>query len=418
VQELKAYRDQLYGEITKFDEVTAEVRHYLWENQENRALKSLLDLVRDFRIEERLTRQLLDAANIQGPDSQETEKVRQRVVDIIDSLQAQRDTPTDADIDELSPDWRGRLRDTQQTTLQGTPAVMGEHISLVFVSENAIPFTLRCDKLNISFGQITAVLGRNASGKTTLLRIIAGELRPQLGKLAYGVVGRPNDWYSIKKRIAYVSQTPQSWHGTVGQQLAFEAAATGKRDREVDEAVELSLARFGLFRYRHAGWRSLSPGVVTRFELARAVLRDAMLLVLDEPLAHLDLAGRETFLDDVWRLTRDRNRPLAVIVSSQHIHEVERITDHMMFLDQGQVTIDPVFSSDLSYLELSCSGDLDALRNVLGESASIQARNTSGLYWIKYSKSEKRRIIALLLEFGIEIYYLRDISHSSTRLFE
>jgi len=419
VQELKVYGDQLYGEITRFDEVTAEARRCLWDNQETKALKSLLDLVRDFRIEERLTTQLLDTANTQGPDLLEPEKVRQRVIEIIDSLQAQRDGQTrDTDMDDLSPDWRGRLRDTPQTSLQGTPAVTGEHISLVFASANAIPFTLRCDKLNITFGQITAVLGRNSSGKSTLLRIIAGELRPQLGKLDFHGVGTPNDWYSIKQRIAYVSQTPQSWYGTVAQQLAFEAAATGKRAVEVDKAVEMSLVRFDLYPYYHTGWGSLSPGIVTRFELARAVLRDAMILVLDEPLAHLDLAGRETFLDDLWGLTRDRNRPTAVVISSQHIQEVERITDHVMFLDQGEVTVDPVFNSDFSYLELSCSGDLEALRHVLGESVVIQARNTNGLYWIKHPNGDKPRVIALLLELGIDIYYVRDISHSFTRLFE
>jgi ABC-2 type transport system ATP-binding protein len=420
LDEVKSYRTQLYGEITRLDEVTSQVRVDLWESQEKRALNSLLDLIRDFRIEDHLARQLLNAARIEESPSPEAEEVRRRVAEVVDFLRAHGNTESAlaSRTSKLSPDWRGPIRGTASMFLQGTVAIAGEHISLGFSVETSRPFTLRCDQLNISFGQVTAVLGPNSSGKTTLLRILTGELRPQLGSISYPGIDTSTDWYSIKQRMAYVSQTPQRWYGTVEQQLAFEAAAIGKRARDVDEAVELLLSRFDLYQYRHSDWDSLSPGLITRFELAKAVLRDPMILVMDEPLAHLDASGREAFLDDVWRLSRSSNRPLAVIMSSQHVYEVEHIADRLVLLDHGQVTVSPVLDSESRCLELCCSEGVDALQSMLGTSVTIDPREIRGLYWIMHSAGDKLRIIRELIQHEVDISYLRDISKSSVRLFK
>ena len=124
-----------------------------------------------------------------------------------------------------------------------------------------------------------------------------------------------------------------------------------------------------------------------RFELARALLGRPRLLVLDEPLAPLDIAAQQTFLRDLHDLAKNEQNPIPVILSSQHIPEVESIADAILYLDRSG---HPRFygSSDQLADEATCqllelSGDvsptaIDILRPLFGVHDAHRWNN----YWI------------------------------------
>ncbi len=79
----------------------------------------------------------------------------------------------------------------------------------------------------------------------------------------------------------------------------------------------------------------MSGGYRTRFELAKALISRPKLLILDEPLAPLDVLAQLLFLRDVKELAASKRQPLAVIISSQHLYEIEAVADKLVFLNDG-----------------------------------------------------------------------------------
>jgi ATPase subunit of ABC transporter with duplicated ATPase domains len=175
-------------------------------------------------------------------------------------------------------------RDPQE---RGT-LIIAENISKNYLSTN---FNLREINLTLHRGEILGVVGVNASGKTTLLRILIGDLKQSTGVLRYptlehGIEGR--NWEHIKRRIAYVSQTLPAWPGRVFDNLRYVASLYGHPRLSIDPFLNKLLQRYGLDKFKDATWDEISGGYRTRFELVRALVSNPDILLLDEPLAYLD----------------------------------------------------------------------------------------------------------------------------------
>ena len=121
-------------------------------------------------------------------------------------------------------------------------------------------------------GELTGIVGMNASGKTTLLNLILGRLRNDEGDLRYPAFGQTPKWAKIKSQIASVDQLPERWHGSLRQNLNHTAAAYGTFGRENAELVDWYAHRYGLNDYADATWDEISGGFKIRFELVRALL--------------------------------------------------------------------------------------------------------------------------------------------------
>ena len=172
----------------------------------------------------------------------------------------------------------------------------------------------------------TALYGPSGAGKTTLLELIAGIRKPRSGVIEMN--GRVmNDVAPRHRRIGYVPQDDALFpHRSVRQNIFYGGDANGG---EIIEALEIG-------PLLDRGVQRLSGGERKRVALARALVTRPDLLLLDEPLAGVDLALRDRVLEYLVRV-RDEF-PVPTVYVTHHMQEVEAICDEMVVLDRGRVT--------------------------------------------------------------------------------
>jgi iron complex transport system ATP-binding protein len=194
-------------------------------------------------------------------------------------------------------------------------------------------------------GERWVVLGANGAGKTTLLQVAAGTVRPDAGYVELlGERLDDADLDDLLPRIGW-SSAALADRLPAGERVLdvvlTASYATVRRGNEVYGAVDDDRARELLL---HLGCRALverrfgtlSEGERKRVQLARALMTDPELLLLDEPAAGLDLGGREALLRTLSRLAADPTAPTTVLVS-HHVEEVPAGFTHALLLRDGAV---------------------------------------------------------------------------------
>jgi ABC-2 type transport system ATP-binding protein len=197
--------------------------------------------------------------------------------------------------------------------------------------------TVALDGIDLAIGrnELFALLGPNGAGKTTLIHILCTILRPDAGTVTlagFNVVRAPRQ---ARRHLGVVFQEPSvddrltvfenlNFHGLIYQ---VPAAVRHKRIDELLALVELE-------NWRHALMRSLSSGMKRRVEIARALIHDSDVLVLDEPTTGLDAQSRERIWAYLMRLRKER--ALTVIVTTHYIEEVEGC-DRICVIDRGRI---------------------------------------------------------------------------------
>ena len=181
--------------------------------------------------------------------------------------------------------------------------------------------------LEVPAGSFTVVIGPNGCGKSTLLRLIAGLLRPHAGSVVIGAGdGRPPHPGDGRVGIAFQQPRLLPWLSTldnVALPLALHGGAAVDRDRRAREA----LARVGLAAAADLRPRELSGGMAQRAGLARALIDDPPVLLLDEPFSALDALSREAFDSELQALSLER--PRTVVLVTHSVPEAVRLADRI-----------------------------------------------------------------------------------------
>jgi ABC-2 type transport system ATP-binding protein len=186
--------------------------------------------------------------------------------------------------------------------------------------------------LTLWSGEICGFVGANGAGKTTTLRMLAGILKPDGGGghvLGFDV---RRDAAEIRERVGYMSQRLSLYAElSVFENLRFRAEVYGLRNPRA--AVEAAIGEFGLVTWAHRPAGSLSGGWARRLQFAASLLHSPHLVLLDEPTAGLDAAGRQ----EVWRRVEALAAAGAgVIVCTHDLAEAERCSHAAVFAN-GQV---------------------------------------------------------------------------------
>lgn len=279
--------------------------------------------------------------------------------------------------------------------------------------------------MQINKGDIVGIVGENGNGKTTYLKLLIEEIAKDAGEMVHHYhlhdIEAP-EIYKRKNRVAYVPQRIPKWRGTLKENLVYYAASHGVSAEENDAYVEYVIHRMGLTTFIDLKWSQLSSGYKLRFELAKMLVWQPEILVLDEPLANLDIQATQNLLSDLKFLAESHIHPIAIILTSQQLHEVEQISNKVLFLRNGA----PVFAGSQSdfiasraykVVEFSVKNDANKAMELLKDWAD-QIDPIHEIIKVKFNEEKtSTELLQILIENQLEISYFRDISDSTIQLF-
>jgi ABC-2 type transport system ATP-binding protein len=185
--------------------------------------------------------------------------------------------------------------------------------------------------LRVPKGTVFGLLGVNGAGKSTVIKMIMGHLRPTRGEIS--ILGRAlgEDLIEIRKRVAYVSENRYLYEWmTVAESVSFTRAFHETWDDR--KAADL-LKRFSLPPEKKV--RQLSRGNRARLCLLLALSFNPELIVLDEPTSGLDPIVRRDFIENIVAEIAEEGK--TVLFSSHIVEEVERVADYVGIMDEGQL---------------------------------------------------------------------------------
>ncbi len=207
--------------------------------------------------------------------------------------------------------------------LEGITHHYGSHCALRDVS-------VRCDTGAIG------LVGQNGAGKTTMMQIILGFLRPTSGTVRVLGFDVPKRGVELRGRVGYMPERDAMIPGLSGVEyvaLAGELCGMKRKQAKIRAHETLSYLELEDARYRKIETYSL--GMKQRLKLAATLVHDPDLLLLDEPTAGLDPNGRSVMLDLLGAISSRRHKSL--ILSTHLLGDIERVCQHTIILNEGRV---------------------------------------------------------------------------------
>ena len=189
--------------------------------------------------------------------------------------------------------------------------------------------------VSLAPGEILVVSGPNGAGKSTLLHVLALLDYPDRGRIVFG--GRElsghGAWFAARRSITLVEQKPYAFPGTVENNVAYGLRLRGVAAAEMRKRTATVLEKVGLLDFLRRPARGLSGGELRRMALARALVIEPAVLLLDEPTAHVDAARSA----EVEELIRAAARSGAAVALATHAgDQAERLADRALHLLDGR----------------------------------------------------------------------------------
>lgn len=230
--------------------------------------------------------------------------------------------------------------------------------------------------LRVPARTVVGFLGPNGAGKTTAMKLLIGLQRPSAGTAAVFGLDVASRGPEVRTRVGYLAQDPRFYdHLTARETLRFVARFFYRGperaiERRIDELLEL----VGLEDKADRPVRGFSGGERQRLGIAQANVNDPSLLLMDEPAAALDPAGRQAVLRIIERL-RERT---TVFFSTHILDDVERVADRVAILDHGRLiahapTAELLTGDGAATFELALRGDAQAVARALGAEPWVDA---------------------------------------------
>lgn len=194
---------------------------------------------------------------------------------------------------------------------------------------------LRQLDLTIERGQFVALLGPNGSGKSTLLRLLSGLSKPTSGTITIGGWSLPDEAAAVRAQIGMVSHKVLLYENLSAQEnLAFFARLYNLPDADLEARIAGLLQQVGLARRAHDLVRTFSRGMQQRLSIARALLHNPDILLLDEPHTGLD-QDASAILDDLLRQAHAGGR--TIIMSTHELGRAAALAGRVIILSRGVI---------------------------------------------------------------------------------
>ncbi|MBE5815148.1 MAG: energy-coupling factor transporter ATPase [Clostridiales bacterium] len=220
-----------------------------------------------------------------------------------------------------------------------------EHLTHTYMPGS--PFSavaLRDISLTIGDGELIGLLGHTGSGKTTLVQHLNGLIKPTEGTVivdGLDLSDKSTSLLEVRRKVGLVFQYPeyQLFEETVAKDIAFGPRNLGLSEEEIDQRVRSAMSRVGL-SYEEIADRSpfeLSGGQMRRVAIAGVLAMQPKVLVLDEPTAGLDPAGRRSILSMIRQLHAEGG--LTVIMVSHSMDDISTLATRLIVMSKGQVVL-------------------------------------------------------------------------------
>lgn len=208
-----------------------------------------------------------------------------------------------------------------------------EHISKTRMLNKRPKMVLDDVSLHINRGEIVGLLGVNGAGKTTLASIIASLHPADSGDVKYNGVSIYSDLIAYRLKLGYCPQQPNFENNlSVRENLIFAGRYYGLPIAVINQRADQLMQQFELAQYTDTTPDKLSGGYQRRLLLARTLMHDPHLVILDEPTVGLDPYARRALLDAIKSL---KAKKIAVLLVTHYLDEVEQLTDRVYIIDQG-----------------------------------------------------------------------------------
>jgi len=184
---------------------------------------------------------------------------------------------------------------------------------------------------SLKAGELLAVLGPNASGKTTLIKCVLGLVLPDEGRVT--LMGKPAEGKAYRKLIGYMPQTPPFPENLTPEELLLLVSRLREQEPNAEELVRL----FKLEPFMRQKIKTLSGGTRQKVNALLAFAFDAPLFILDEPTVSLDPLSSARLKRLVLK---EKEEGKAFLITSHVVPEVEHLADRVVFLVEGKVVLD------------------------------------------------------------------------------
>jgi len=209
----------------------------------------------------------------------------------------------------------------------------------------------------------------------------------------------------------------------------FTNAYYGRKNEDNKLWAEIMIARLGLRAFKDLNWNRISSGYKTRFELARVLLQKPKILLLDEPLANLDIFAQQTVLQDLKYRAQSMRNPFGIFLSSQQLYEVEKISDKVIFLKNGTPQYQSMLATETaeinqpaqlySVFEIESPENRAAVTQALATLNPVQVKFNGGVFVVSFPIEVDMSLLLLTLaQRNLNVLAVRNISKSSRRFFE
>ena len=192
--------------------------------------------------------------------------------------------------------------------------------------------------LSIEKGEFFGFLGPNGAGKTTTIHCITGVARITSGTISVFGIDVVKDYRRARTKVGIA---PQEFNidifGKVGKLLDYIGGYYGMRKPEREKRIAELLEQFNLTQYKDTAFQHLSGGFKRRVILARALVHDPEILILDEPTAGVDVELRHELWRDLKKLNKEGK---TIILTSHYLEEVELLCNRIAIINKGKIVED------------------------------------------------------------------------------
>ena len=201
-------------------------------------------------------------------------------------------------------------------------------------SYNNVP-ALKGVNINISKGEFFGLLGPNGAGKTTTINILTGLVFKDHGNCLVFDKDIVKDYRYTRSKIGIAAQELSvDWFFTIEKLLYFQAGYYGISTEKAKSKVDELLDRLGLDKKRDSRLRQLSGGMKRRFQIAKALVHDPEILILDEPTAGVDVELRH----DLWKYLKElHHNGKTILLTTHYIEEAELLCENVAIIDEGTI---------------------------------------------------------------------------------